>query len=376
MKKNLVVVGRGWAGEDSSALSKWDDCFKNIETLDFCLPKYALFLQDEFLFRQNLFSELDKLFAGLAIFPNKFYLLCQNFVANEAECLDKILAFVLDYYALKKQKKPKTYILGSKYFEYQHAGFINFTHQYLSQYEENLWYQNEKLQKKSVLALNLGFGLNWQKCELLAQKIDVSDECAKFLNKKTVMFVLGENTNQYKVKFDAADALRMADRALDFVQMGYQVVFINSAQTPNDVTDFICDFCLRNNMFFYNRKKLLKTEVLDEAQTYYQGLFYEKFEKEQMCFEYIYYALLLNLKNGGVFVGTAGDFSYLTDAANLGIATAVYAEQNIDKSRADCFRLYDIALKNKYIFDFYDDAVLDSFSHSSGFLAQEMPIRK
>ncbi len=358
-----IAVAKGWR-EDFLPEQNWLRLLEQkSSTICFPFPLYRLLMQDEDAFKNELFASFDNLFMQSASYPNVFFIPYQNYAVNEAECLDKIAAFIKEYYAEKELSLFKIIVVGSSYYEYKNVDFIDFTWHHLTEQEEALRAENKALLKKSSLSLSLAENLSMDECLRAAQEFDAAgfQQWKNIKQKRNALFVLGEVTDNYQIKFDVADALRMADRAIDFMDKGFSVIFINKKDTPDDVTDFVCDFCQRNNMSFFNQKLS------------YRGKFADLFEREKDKNKNIYKALLALLKDGGVYVGTKGDFSYLTDAANFGIRTGVYAMQNIEDKRFDCQRLYDIALQKNYVFDMFDDKIFNHKFKTEAVVLDQMP---
>lgn len=357
--KLCIGIARGWAEQDVR-LKNWVEVLQSQalteRVFEFELPDYKLLNANEVRFCQQLSENIEKSSKELKTTPKIFVLPYQNILMDEAECLDKIAYFIKKVCKEKGRKEPTVLVVGSAFYQYKNVDFVDYAQYLLTEDEENKWKQDKELKEKSVLSVGIPFRLNMEMCQRAAEQPEQAAELAKFqAYPKKVLFVLGGLQDNYQIKFDVADALRLADRALDFAMSGYKVIFMNQPTTPNDVTDFIYDFGRRNDMLFYNRKSLMN----GDASLRYDSKFLHEFMAQQQRCGDMYPAILSVLENG-VYVGTMGDFSYISDALALKLRTVVYAGNNLSGRRYYCKRLADICVQKQYVFDFYDDKVFDS----------------
>lgn len=356
--KLCIGIAKGWSEHDLR-LKSWVNVLQSQalteHVFEFDIPDYKLLNSDVSLFCQKLSENIEKASDSFKLLPRIIVLPYQDVFLDETECLDKIAYFIKKIFCEKSMREPVVLVMCSAFYHYQHADFIDFAQCLLTDDEEKEWAQDKVLNEKSVLSLGVPFQLSKGMCRRAAMQEPQSKEL-ELLNKydKKILFVLGEISKDYQVKFDVADALRMADRALDFAAKGYHIIFINQPATPDDVTDFMYDFCLRNHMSFYNRKAL--NGPLAQR---YDGKFKAEFTDQQQKCGDMYLAILSVLENG-IYIGTMGNSGFISDALALKLRTMVYRGNNVEEKRYDCNRLADICVRENYVFDFYDDRVLDS----------------
>lgn len=359
MMKLCIGIGKGWAEQDNR-LKNWVEVLQSQalteRVFEFDIPDYKLLNGNEVRFCQQLSENIETSSKEFKATPKIFVLPYQNLLMDEAECLDKIAYFIKKVCKEKGRKEPLVLVVGSAFYLYKNVDFVDYAQYLLTEDEENKWKQDKALKEKSVLSVGIPFRLNEEMCLQAAEQPEPRAELEKLqAYPKKVLFMLGGVQDNYQIKFDVADALRLSDRALDFAMLGYKVIFMNQPTTPTDVTDFIYDFCRRNDMLFYNRKNLMN----GEANIRYEGKFVHEFMLQQQQSGDIYPAILSALQQNGVFIGTMGDFSYISDALALKIRTAVYEGNNLSGKRYYCKRLADICVQKQYVFDFYDDKVFD-----------------
>lgn len=356
--KLCIGIAKGWAEQDVR-LKNWVEVLQSQalteRVFEFDIPDYKLLNGNEVRFCQQLSENIEKSSKELKTTPKIFVLPYQNLLMDEAECLDKIAYFIKKVSKEKGRKEPLVLVVSSAFYQYKNVDFVDYAQYLLTEDEENKWKQDKELKEKSVLSVGIPFRLNMEMCQRAAEQPEQAAELAKFqAYPKKVLFVLGGVQDNYQIRFDVADALRLADRALDFAMSGYRVIFMNQPTTPTDVTDFIYDFCRRNDMLFYNRKSLMNGD--DSLR--YDSKFLHEFMAQQQRSGDMYPAILSTLENG-VYVGTMGDFSYIFDALALKLRTVVYAGNNLGDRRYYCKRLADICVQKQYAFDFYNDKVFD-----------------
>ena len=361
--KLCVGISKGWNTQDIK-VKDWVDVLQSKalseRVFEFDLPDYKLLNGNEVKFSRQLYDNIQAALNEKKLTPKLLVLPFQHMFGDEAECLDKIAFYCKKIFRDKSKKEPLVLIVGSAFYDYKHADFVDYAQYLLTKEQESLWQQNKELKEKSVLSIGVPFRLSRKVCEEEALQPEQAQELQKFDVKiPTALFVLGGVEDNFQIKFDVADALRMADRALDFAAKGYRVIFINQPSTPTDVTDFIFDFCLRNKMFFYNRKEIVN--LGDVRATIFQyngqnGTYFE--EQKQRCGD-MYPAILKLIMQNGVYVGTMGDVAYISDALALKLRTVVYGGNNVAEKRYDCLRLLEICQEKQYVFGFYDDKVFD-----------------
>lgn len=357
--KLCIGIAKGWAEKDGR-LKDWVKVLQSQalteRVFEFELPDYKLLNGNEVRFCQQLSENIEKASKEFKTPPKIFVLPYQNLLMDEAECLDKIAYFIKKVCKEKGRKEPLVLVVSSAFYQYKNVDFVDYAQYLLTEDEEILWKQNKELKEKSVLSVGIPFRLNMEMCQHAALQAEQMAELEKLqAYSKKVLFMLGGIQDNYQIRFDVADALRLSDRALDFAMSGYKVIFMNQPTTPNDVTDFIYDFCRRNDMVFYNRKNLMN----GEANIRYEGKFVHEFMLKQQQSGDMYPAILSVLEHG-VYVGTMGDFSYISDALALKLRTVVYDGNNLSGKRYYCKRLADICVQKQYVFDFYDDKVFDA----------------
>ena len=356
--KLCIGIAKGWAEQDIR-LKNWVEVLQSQalteRVFEFDVPDYKLLNGNEVRFCQQLSENIEKASKEFKTTPKIFVLPYQNLLMDEAECLDKIAYFIKKVCKEKGRKEPLVLVISSAYYQYKNVDFVDYAQYLLTEDEESKWKQDKNLKEKSVLSIGIPFRLNMEMCQQKAELPEQAAELGKLQTyPKKALFVLGGVLDNYQIRFDVADALRLADRALDFAMAGYKVIFVNQPTTPIDVTDFIYDFCRRNDMLFYNRKSLMS----GDASLRYDGKFVHEFmEQQQRCGD-IYPAILSSLENG-VYIGTMGDFAYISDALALKLRTMVYEGNNLGGKRYYCKRLADICVQKQYAFDFYDDNVFD-----------------
>lgn len=357
--KLCIGIAKGWAEQDVR-LKSWVEVLQSQalteRVFEFDVPDYKLLNGNEVRFCQQLSENIEKASKEFKTTPKIFVLPYQNLLMDEAECLDKIAYFIKKVCKEKGRREPLVLVVSSAYYQYKNVDFIDYAQYLLTEDEENRWKQDKDLKEKSVLSVGIPFRLNMEMCQQKAEQPEQTAELDRLqIYSKKALFVLGGVLDNYQIRFDVADALRLADRALDFAMSGYKVIFVNQPTTPTDVTDFIYDFCRRNDMLFYNRKSLTNGDV----SLRYEGKFADEFmEQQQRCGD-IYPAILTSLENG-IYVGSMGDFSYISDALALKLRTMVYEGNNLSGKRYYCKRLADICVQKQYVFDFYDDKVFDA----------------
>lgn len=358
--KLCIGIAKGWLGAKSELKNSIEVLQSQalIERIfEFDIPDYKLLNANEVRFCQQLSENISIAFDKFKTMQKLFILSYQNMLMDEAECLDKIAYFIKKVFKEKGRKEPLVLVVSSAFYPYKNVDFVDYAHYLLTEEEENLWKQDKILRDKSVLSVEIPFRLNMEMCQKKATQPEQAAELIKLqAYPKKVLFMLGGVQDNYQIKFDVADALRLSDRALDFAMLGYKVIFMNQPTTPCDVTDFIYDFCCRNDMLFYNRKNLMS----GEAALCYDGKFAHDFMLQQQHSGDIYPAILSILQQNGVYVGTMGDFSYISDALALKLRTVVYEGNNLGDKRYYCKRLADICVQKQYVFGFYDDKVFDA----------------
>ena len=282
--KLCIGIAKGWAEQDVR-LKNWVEVLQSQalteRVFEFELPDYKLLNANEVRFCQQLSENIEKSSKELKTTPKIFVLPYQNILMDEAECLDKIAYFIKKVCKEKGRKEPTVLVVGSAFYQYKNVDFVDYAQYLLTEDEENKWKQDKALKEKSVLSVGIPFRLNMEMCQRAAEQPEQAAELAKFqAYPKKVLFVLGGLQDNYQIKFDVADALRLADRALDFAMSGYKVIFMNQPTTPNDVTDFIYDFGRRNDMLFYNRKSLMNG---DASLRYDSKFLHEFMAQQQRC---------------------------------------------------------------------------------------------
>lgn len=375
MKLCIGITG-GWSRQDSK-LKSWIEVLQSQaltgRVFEFELPDYKLLNGNEVRFCQQLSENIESAASDFVNMSKLFVLPYQNILMDENECLDKIAYFIKKVFKEKGRAEPLVLVVGSDFYIYKHVDFVDYAQYLLSEDEENRWRQSKELKEKSVLSVGIPFQLNMEMCQQAAEQPEQSAEIAKLQEyPKKVLFVLGGLQDNYQVRFDVADAFRLSDRALDFAIAGYKVIFMNQPTTPNDVTDFIYDFCRRNDMLFYNRKNLMSRD----SALRYDGKFAHEFMLQQQQSGDMYPAILSVLQQNGVYVGTMGDFAYISDALALKLKTVVYEGNNLGGKRYYCKRLADICVQKQYVFDFYDDKVFDSTVKLKAFPSSNKSILK
>ena len=358
--KLCIGIARGWATQDGR-LKNWVEVLQSQalteRVFEFDIPDYKLLNGNEVRFCQQLSENIETSAKELKATPKIFVLPYQNLLMDEAECLDKIAYFLKKIYKEKRCKEPLVQVVGSAFYLYKNVDFVDYAQYLLTEEEENQWKQDKVLKEKSELSVGIPFRLNEEMCLQAAEQPEQAIELEKLqAYPKKVLFMLGGVQDNYQIKFDVADALRLSDRALDFAMSGFKVIFMNQPTTPTDVTDFIFDFFLRNGMLFYNRKNLMT----GEPALRYDGKFAHELMLQQQKSGDMYPAILSTLKQNGVYVGTMGDFAYISDALALKLRTMVYEGNNLSGKRYYCKRLADICVQKQYVFGFYDDKVFDS----------------
>lgn len=374
--KLCIGIAKGW-GKQDKRVKKWVEVLQSEaltkRVFEFVVPDYKLLNGNEVRFCQQLADNIETSSKEFKTTPKIFVLPYQNLLMDETECLDKIAYFLKKIYKEKRCQEPLVVVVGSAFYLYKNVDFVDYAQYLLTEDEENNWKQDKILKEKSELSLGIPFRLNEEMCLQAAEQPEQVAELEKLrAYSKKALFVLGGVQDNYQIKFDVADALRLCDRALDFAMMGYKVIFMNQLTTPTDVTDFIFDFCRRNDMLFYNCKKLMN----GEPTLRYDGKFMHEFMLQQQQSGEMYPAILNVLRQKGVYVGTMGDFSYISDALALKLRTVVYEGNNLGGKRYYCKRLADICVQKQYVFDFYDDKVFDSNAKLKAFPSSNKSILK
>ena len=362
--KLCIGISKGWNTQDIK-VKDWVDVLQSKALSDrvfeFDLPDYKLLNGNEVKFSHQLYDNIQNALSEKKLSPKLLVLPFQHMFRDEAECLDKIAFYCKKIFRDKGKKEPLVLIVGSAFYDYKHADFVDYAQYLLTKEQESLWLQNKELKEKSVLSIGVPFRLNRKMCEEESLKPEQAQELQKFDSKiPTVLFVLGGVEDNFQIKFDVADALRMADRALDFAAKKYRVIFINQPSTPTDVTDFVFDFCQRNDFPFYNRKEIVALGDVRASIYQYNGKNGAYFERQKQKCGDMYPAILKLIMQNGVYVGTMGDVAYIADALALRLRTVVYGGNNVAEKRYDCQRLLEICQEKQYVFGFYDDKVFDS----------------
>lgn len=271
---------------------------------------------------------------------------------NDAEALAKT---VKRFYFQNNLGFVTTLLLTAAFHNYQHLDLVNIPYHLMNESQARYLKINTKLQKKIIFTLGVAGNLTKWKLQQERNSLKFAKELARYENGKPLaLFSLGGRVEGEEIQFSVNDAGNILKKALEFQKKGFNVAFTNSPRTPTDVTDFLFENAQKNDIPFYNVKKIATTKTDDFRL--YSGRFKKTFKEQYEKTGNIYPALLARAH---IVIGTKDSFSYTSDSAALGIKTAVYADMFIDeKKRPDCNKLFH-SLKNKYVFDLNDPRIFD-----------------
>lgn len=310
-------------------------------------------------FQADVFAALDSRLKKTGKIPCVFILpFNHGNMKHAGKNSDGMAKAVKEYYRRNGLAEPVVIVLTSAFYKYVHADLANVPEHLISEEEKQILEADPELACKTVITLGVAGNLSWPLIKQEAARPLQSAELAHCRNgQKTVFFSVGGIVEGPEIKFTLEDAEKLWAKALEFQEKGYNVLFGNSARTPSDITDMLYEKCLENGKIrFYNAKKIAPADADPADFRLYTGRHKKEF-REQLE------------KTGGIFpavlsvcdltVSTKDSFAYTSDAAALGIKTAVYADMYIDEAcRPDCDRLFR-SLKDKYILEMNDPRVFD-----------------
>ena len=277
---------------------------------------------------------------------------------NENENVDLLSSAVKKAFA-KNKKNVKTMALASNLYDYKNVDLIHVGEHLLSDSDEKLLSENKQLQSKVVKTLGVPSNISWLRINTEANTPQKKEIIDSFRGKKNVLFSLGGKTDNGAIKFTLNDAEKLFDYTKKLALSGYNIIFTNSPRTPNDVTDCLYEKCKlyeksgKFNISFFNSKKVATTEEEKNNFRVYNGKYNKEFDEKLQKTGNIYPAILslFEDKNSGFVINTHDSFSYTSDAAALGIPSVVYTENEIDKTRPDCHKLFKICSERGYAVD-------------------------
>lgn len=363
--KLYIGINSGALGADNQTLALLNALKSRAirsRSIFFDSPDKNLLKTDKEAFKQTLRASLDSLYAAKNNYPRMFVLpFIQGNDEESFAYVEAVSQNIKEYYKQKKLKAPKTIVLTSRYPNKTHrcpsVDIINVGAHMMSDEDKKDLAVNKELKNRLVITTGVA---GYITPEILAAEAEKhAAGIQKFRDGRSVaLFSVGGRDELNNIKFSIRDAEKLLRRAKEIQKAGWHVVMTNGPRTPTDVTDYLYENCKNSGMYFYNAKSLIepgKTFSEEEKERnfrIYDGKYQDVFRKQAAETGNIYKALLFLCQNKGLFVGTMDSFSYTSDAAVLGIKTAVYSGMEINENRSDCRNLYDDCLQKGCILDF------------------------
>lgn len=310
-------------------------------------------------FRADVFTALNRRIKETGEAPCVFILpFNHGNMKNAGKDTDGMAWAVKEYYRKNSLPRPVILVLTSAFYKYVHADLANVPEHLISNEEKQMLARDPELARRTVITFGVAGNLTWPLIKREAAAPLQAAELARYRNgRKTVFFSIGGVVEGPEIRFTENDISKLWAKALEFQQKGYNVLFANSARTPSDMTDLLYEKCLENgNIRLYNAKKIAPDDSDAADFRLYSGKYKKVFQDRHDKTGSIFPAVLSVCD---LTVSTKDSFAYTSDAAALGIKTAVYTDMYIDEAcRPDCGRLFR-SLKDKYILEMNDPRVFD-----------------
>lgn len=310
-------------------------------------------------FQKDLFTALNGRIKETGAVPDVFIVpFNHGNMKHAGKNSDGIAKAVKEYYRRKELPDPVVLVLTSAFYKYTYADVANVPEHLISETEKQMPASGSAIACKMVITLGVAGNLSWPLIKREAARPLQSAELARYRNgRKTVFFSVGGIVEGPEISFTEKDIGNLWVKALEFQKKGYNVLFGNSARTPSDMTDLLYEKCRENgDIRLYNAKKIAPPGADAADFRLYTGKYKKEFQKQLEKTGAIFPAVLSVCD---LTVSTKDSFSYTSDAAALGIKTAVYTDMYIDDlCRPDCGRLFR-SLKDKYILEMNDPRIFD-----------------
>lgn len=385
--KLYIGINSGATGTDNQTKALIDTLGSKAiksRSIIFDSPSLDLFVENPRAFRKQLKASLDNLYTQHLEYPKLFVL---PFIQGNAKLSFAYVAetskYIKEYYKHKGIPAPKTAVLNCPYPSKEnrclYIDVINVGEHMMSTSDRKDLANNQFLKDKIIITTGVPGSITDEVLKAEAQKH--ADELKKFQDGKSVaLFTIGGRDELNNVRFSIDDAKRIMTRAEEIRKQGWHVILTNSPRTPTDVTDYLYEEAQKKDMHFYNAKTVIEpgkhfsAAEKDKNFRIYDGKYNDEFREQAAKIGNIYRAAISLVKNGGLYVSTMDSFSYTSDAAVLGIKTAVYSGVSINRERLDCKRLYDICCKRGYIVDLETTPLLELLDGKP--LAKLAPVTK
>ncbi len=283
--------------------------------------------------------------------------------------VDMTCKAIKEYYKEKNLGYIFTTVLTSKYYKYEYVDLINIPKHLLNFGSRIRLLQNKDLRKKTLITVGT---INHFSKELVKQKYDelllnieryknnknLKDIIEKFKiyekESKHIVFCLGGRVEGQEIRFDLNFAKKIFAQALRLKNVGYGIVFVNGARTPNDVSDFLYEMSKNDDkIIFCNCKNVAKTDEYRSSKYWriYSGK-YEKTFNNMLKLGNIYPGIL-GIKNTAVvhtFDSFSGCETTVAGIPTVICADGIYINKNI---RYDCHNLVQL-LCPKYALEWKD----------------------
>lgn len=321
-------------------------------------------------YKEYLYKLLDNYFKKNKAIPRIFIKVFTQAENDKAfDNVDMTCKAIKEYYKEKNLGYIFTTVLTSKYYKYEYVDLINIPKHLLNFSSRIRLLQNKALRKKTLITIGT---INHFSKELIKQKYDefllniekyknnknLKSIIEKFMvykkEKKHIVFCLGGRVEGQEIRFDLNFAKKIFNQALGLKNIGYGIIFVNGARTPNDVCDFLYEMSKNDDkIIFCNCKRVAKT--IEERSNKYWRIYSGKYEKifSDMLKLGNIYPGISGIKNTAV-VHTFDSFSGC-DTAVVGIPTVICVDGiYVNKSiRYDCHNLVQL-LCPKYALDWND----------------------
>lgn len=304
-------------------------------------------------FKKAVYDRIDEFVKNCKIVPICVILPLNHSLLQNGENSDiDFLSLTVKEAFLRHNIHIKTLVLASNLYDYENVDIIHVCDHLLTEEDEIKLSNDYFLKEKVVKTIGVPSNISCEKIKNLANNHRYENIFAKYKGKKTILFCLGGISDSKAISFSIQDAINLLKSAIDYRKYGYEVVFVNSPRTPSDVTDYLYEECLNENIDFFNAKKIAKNQHNKNNFRFYNGRFKKEFLDMEEKIGNIYPAILSVCTK---VCYTWDTFSYTSDAAVLGIPTLVYTGNKISLLRSDCHKLYKTCRDKSFILNLEED---------------------
>lgn len=252
-------------------------------------------------FKKVLFQRMD-IFMQKKTFIPRIFITAYNLTESKdaGKNADKLCYVVKQYYKEHNLGKVMTVILTSRYYKYKYADFINIPKHLMTFMIRIRLLKNMNLKRKVLVTTGTIHNTNIQTINNKHQELkklltkyknntEIKDVIEKFENyknkSKKVVVLLGGRVQGPEIQFDIEYAKKLFSNAQKLSKLGYGIVFVNGARTPNDITDYLYKRAQKNkDIIFYNCKRIAKNnnERSEENWRIYSGKYEKEFSEQQI----------------------------------------------------------------------------------------------